>query len=101
MATVQLPVRTDSNNYAFTVTLEGQAYEFTFRWNFREGCWEMSIADVVDGLAVRVAVDLLEFVPVEGKPPGSLLAIDTTDSGTDPGLAELGDRVLLTYVEST
>ena len=100
MATIQIPTFTDRDNYVERVTLEGQEYELTFRWNFREECWEMSITDIVDGLAVRVNVDLLEFVPVVGKPPGKFIATDTSNAGLDPGLTDLGGRVVLGYVES-
>ena len=70
MAYLQLPTRTDRDNDTITVVLEGVAYDFTFVWNYRSLNWEMSIAGVIDSLAVRVGVDLLAYVPVTTKPPG-------------------------------
>ena len=100
MAVVVLPTLTDSDNYGIKVTLESALYDFTFRWNYRESVWEMSIAGVVDGLAIRVNTDLLACVPSISKPPGRFLALDTSGAGLDPDIDELGGRVVLTYTES-
>jgi hypothetical protein len=101
MAVLQIPTRTDSDNYTMTVTLEGVAYSFSFVWNYRSLCWEMSISGFIDGLAIRVGVDLLAACPVEGQPPGNFVAFDTSGKEQDPGINDLGSRVLLLYREST
>jgi hypothetical protein len=101
MAYLQIPTRTDKDNYTFKLSLENVLYEFKFVWSYRSSCWEMTITDVVSSLAVRVGTSLLEFVPAEGKPPGKFAAVDTSGAGIDPGLADLGARVLLIYKEST
>lgn len=101
MAIVQIPTRTDSDNYTLTVTLEGTAYDLTLEWSYRASCWTLSIAGVVDGLAVRVGYPLLVGVPTAGRPPGDLVAFDTAGQDLDPGLTDLGARVLLLYQEST
>ena len=101
MAYLQLPTRTDRDNDTITVVLEGVAYDFTFVWNYRSLNWEMSIAGVIDSLAVRVGVDLLAYVPVTTKPPGRFAAIDTSGRDEDPGRGDLGGRVVLLYREST
>jgi hypothetical protein len=101
MAILQIPTRTDSDNYSVNVLLEGQTYAFTFVWNYRGSFWEMSIAGVVDGLAVCVGANLLDFVAAAGKPPGQFVAVDTSGQSLDPGLHDLGGRIVLLYREST
>jgi len=101
MAYFQIPTQTDSDNYEFQLSLEGSAYTFIFVWNYRESCWEISIADIAYGIAIRIGVDVLASIPIIGKPPGRLVAGDTSGQGLDPGLEDLGGRVVLLYEEST
>lgn len=95
-----IPTRTDHDNYELKLRLEGVEYAFTFMWNYRAEFWSMSIAGVVDGVALRVGSDPLEFVPTEGRPPGVFTVVDSSGADEDPGLTDLGGRVLLLYRES-
>lgn len=106
MGLLQIPTRTDVNNYEEQVTLEEATYTFKFIWNYRGEFWSMSILDandveIVSGIAVRVDIDLLKYVGSSRKPPGSLVAYDTSGANEDPGLEDLGGRVILLYQEST
>ena len=103
MALLQIPTRTDKDNYGVAVSLEGADYRFSFAWNYRASYWAMSIDGVISGLALRVGVseDLLRYVPSTSKPPGKFYLVDTSGQDLDPGIDELGGRVLLLYQEST
>lgn len=110
---LRIPTSTTFPFYSQTTTLDGQDYVFRFLWNQREGTWFFSLLDadedpIVEGLKVVVNLPLLRLVTDERKPPGVLLAVDTTAPevdrtagekvlALDPGLEELGERVLLLY----
>lgn len=104
MATLTVPTRTDLGAYTFQVELDGAVYRFSFQFNDREGFWYLSIADE-SGIPIRSGIKVVVNWPLfaraveEAAPPGSLFAIDTTDQDLEPGLADLGEAVLLTYIE--
>jgi hypothetical protein len=110
---LRVPTSTELTDYRQTTTLDGRDYVFRFLWNQREGTWFFSLFDeeddpIVQSVKVTVQLPLLRLVTDPRKPPGILLALDTqaveTDFSTlvkttarDPGIAELGERVLLLY----
>jgi hypothetical protein len=102
MATWIISTRTDTEYYSKRVELDGVIYELTFAWNTREEVWMLSVADA-DGVAlasgVKVVVDyqLFQSVSNADMPAGTMMALDTSGAGLDPGLKELGERVLLMY----
>ena len=103
MTVVEIPIPTKGvDNFTFSISLDYARYTFLFVWNYRGSYWSMSIADavgspVVQGVCVRVSVDMLEFVSATNRPQGSLVAMDTAGAGVDPGLNDLGQRVILLY----
>jgi hypothetical protein len=105
MGVHMLPLRTDLPHYLFSVELEGRTYTVELRWNERAAGWFLSLltADevpIVQGRRVVVGFPLLARTRDFRLPPGELEAIDTTGSGRDPGLTELGARVQLMYTDS-
>lgn len=120
---VNLPLQPDGPWFEFATELEGVTYTFTFRWNDRQEAWSMDIGDGEGNLlaaGIKVVVDVpllftLRLLP--GLPPGELMVIDTQGSqvakiglivlGTDlvhsedPGLADLGRRHTIVYLDST
>lgn len=110
---LRIPTSTTFPLYSQTTTLDGVDYVLRFLWNQREGSWFFSLLDadedpIVEGLKVVVNLPLLRLVTDERKPPGVLLAVDTTAPevdraagekvlALDPGLEDLGERVLLLY----
>jgi hypothetical protein len=102
MATWIIPTRTDLESYTERVELDSVMFELTLTWNTREEVWMLSIADA-DGVAlasgVKVVVDypLFRSVSNADMPAGTMMALDTSGAGLDPGLNELGERVLLMY----
>lgn len=110
---LRIPTSTAFTDYRQTTTLEGRDYILRFLWNQREGSWFFSLFDadedpIVEGVKVVVGFSLLRLVTDERRPPGVLLAVDTTAPvpdraagekvlALDPGIDELGERVLLLY----
>ena len=103
MATLTVPTRTDLGAYTLQVELDALVYRLAFQFNDREGFWYLSIADesgvaIRSGIKVVVNTPLLRLIANEDAPPGELLAVDTTDD-SEPGLTDLGEAALLTYIE--
>lgn len=111
--TIRIPTSTTLPAYSQTTTLDGRNYLFSFAFNEREGTWFVSLADadgvpIVEGEKVIVQLPLFSLVTDPRRPPGVMMAIDTTAPETDysaevktlaqdPGLFELGTRVKLVY----
>lgn len=102
MSTWIIPTLTDTENYTERVELDGVVFELTFAWNTRDGKWYLSVADA-EGVAlasgIKLVVDwsLFRSVSNADMPAGTMMAVDTSGAGLDPGLKELGERVLLMY----
>jgi len=110
---LRIPTSQRFTDYRQTTTLEGRDFILRFLWNQREGTWFFSLFDsqedpIVEGVKVVVGFPLLRLVTDDRKPPGVLLAVDTTAPvpdraegekvlALDPGIDELGERVLLLY----
>lgn len=81
--------------------IAGREYLLSFRWNTREERWYLSIADqdgvaIVSGLKIVCNWPLTRLVTDPRAPEADLIAIDMSGDGIDPGLLDLGVRVLLT-----
>lgn len=102
-----LPTLTDGTPwYDFTVELEGITFQFEFFWNDRESDWYFNLYDsgsnpVLMGIKVTLSVGLFGRFKGSNLPNGDLLALDTSGQDLMPGIQDLGDRVLLVYVDST
>lgn len=100
-----IPTSGAESNYTQITALDGRDYELGFRWNQREGRWYLSVSTAEDGVIqgpTKVVADWPLIYPEQDLPlpPGTLMAVDTTGQGRDPGLAELGARVVLVYFDS-
>lgn len=101
--TLQLP--SDTPSFQVDTQLDGVLYRFDFRWNSRDSQWTFDVADadgdaIVSGVAVVVDFPLMRRAMHDPRmPPGALFAVDTANTQTDPGLADLGPerRVQLVY----
>lgn len=105
MATLIIPCMT-APHHTFQIELEGNPYRFEFMWNTRALSWFMSIRDasgntVIAGRRIVVGRPLLKRFKDTRLPPGEILAVDTTGRYEEPGETDLGQRVVLAYVEST
>lgn len=99
----ELPTRTDLARYAFDVELDESTFTLSFEWNDRDAGWYMSIltsegVPLLSGRRIVVGYPLISIHRDPRLPAGTLVAIDTSSKGEDPGLADLGDRVKLLYV---
>lgn len=100
-----IPIPTGANAVAARVPLDDEYFVLTFRWNHRAQRWYMDVADttgvmVASGLAVCADTPLTAHLAgYDRMPRGILVAVDGTDSGIDPGLEELGQRVKIVYLE--
>lgn len=98
-----LPTRIDGEaRYSIEIDLDEVTFNLDFEWNDRDQGWYMSIADVngvalVSGRRVIIGYPLFDAYADARLPAGAFLALDTSDSDTEAGLNDLGDRVILTY----
>lgn len=91
------------------VELDGRDYVLAGDWNQREGKWYLSVRDPADNSLIhgprKIVADwnLLRGCVDARRPPGVLLALDTSEQGSDPGFDELGPdrRVALTYTPAS
>ena len=101
---VTIPTLSDGTPfYTVTVQLENFGFTFDFSWNEREGSWYFDIYNgnnslILSGIKVTLSVPLLGKFVIPGVPPGDIMAIDTSNTDTMPGITDLGVRVLLTYI---
>lgn len=98
-----LPLTPSVPHYRFGTTLDGIQLTFELRWNGRAASWFMSIFDEDDepirsGIRVVLGPELGGRVSDARMPPGQLFAIDLDNSGVEPGLDDLGERVLVMYI---
>ena len=106
MTTRRIEVETNRPRFTERVSLDGVTYRLTFRWNDRAPAWLVDIASE-DGTMVvsgrRLAVNNLltrQFRHLPALPPGHMMAFDTTLRASDPGLTDLGTRVIMLYAEA-
>lgn len=103
MTAFLIPVSTDP---AFTQRskLDGTEYELYFEWNERDGRWFFSISDstgdrIASGIKVVADWPLIHRVRDARRPPGEIVAIDSTGNGEPPGRDDLGARVKIYYYD--
>lgn len=100
---VEVPTRSDFDALRFQTTLDGLVYTFILKKNLRNGTWTIDVltqdeTPIRYGSKVVVSFPLLRLQKARTKPPGALVAIDTTGRFQLPGLDQLGEQVVLIYV---
>lgn len=102
----RIPTSTDPKvpSYTQRTQLGSRDYLLTFDWNGRDGHWYLDIAledetMVAAGIKIVLGTRLLRSVYGPNRPEGEIIAVDTTGSHRDPGLEDLGSRVILAYLE--
>lgn len=92
------------SNYEQLVALDGEDFILRFLWNERDSHWYLTIRDssgidIATGFKIVADVPFAVHVASGMMPHGQLWIIDTTLAGVDPGLRDIGGRVLLIYVD--
>ena len=104
MTPLEIPIIADVPLFEIRTTLDGREFLLLFDWNDRESRWYLSIESINHEQLAR-GIKLLSNRPLLRKkvdprlPSGSLVAIDTTETGVPAGFADLGSRVRLIYFE--
>jgi hypothetical protein len=105
MATTILPTRVDgSQRYSLRLSLGGIVFAFELKWNPRDASWALAVSDASGNLLLSkkicVGVPMAWRYANASLPRGEFLAVDTSGAQIDPGLTELGSRVLLTFTDA-
>lgn len=102
---IRIPLRVGVPFYDLQVPLDGTTYTLQVRWNTRYSAWYMDVLDeqgstmLVGGLALLLGAAI--SAKVTGRPyPGFFVMLDTSGTNVDAGFSDLGDRVLLEYLEA-
>ena len=86
-----------------SVQLQELTFDLVLTWNARSEQWSLSMADaegdLFSGHALVLDTPILWQYQHPRAPPGELFVVDTSEVGEEPGLADLGARVLLVYSE--
>jgi hypothetical protein len=98
-----IPCLLDTPRYTLDLTLSAAPYRLEFEFNERDGRWYLSMStpeneQIIQGAPVVLGAPLLRGNNHPQRPPGTLIAIDTSLLDLDAGAADLGDRVQLVYV---
>jgi len=99
-----IPTSTKASNYEQTVSLDGTDYRIRLLWNGRDTHWYMTLrtaagVDLVTGIKVVANIPFAVHVADSDMPAGQIWVLDTTGGGADPGLRDLGERVVLLYAD--
>lgn len=105
MSTVVLPTLADGRQrYRFRANLSGGLFSFEFQWNARDSSWSVAISDATGNLLLSKKIALNTPLTYRysnpALPKGEFLAIDTSGQNVEPGLTDLGSRVLFTFTDA-
>jgi hypothetical protein len=104
----EIPIRVTADDMRLSTTLDGSVYVIDLSWSERTNSWFISVAaqtttatptPVITGLRLSINWPALLGVTGPLRPPGELLAIDTTGLGMDALHDELVQRVRLYYYD--
>lgn len=100
----QLPIDSNLLDYEVVIDLDGVDYIFRITWRERLQSWYMSIFDVdrnplLEGK--RIATNSILNRAVKDIIQGTMTAITLDANDDDPGVTDLGNRVVIMYREAT
>jgi hypothetical protein len=103
---LELPLVSDQPHFDFEYVLDGVNYVFEFRWNDRAGEWFFDVrledgTDVLSGLKVVLDFPLGARSRHASRPPGMLIAFDSSGKQAEAGLEDLGSRVRILYFDKS
>lgn len=102
MAISEIPLRSDTPDFKFTIQLGTRFYVLRFLWNTRTSTWSLDIYTQDEEpilLGQRIFVGFLGFKRFKDLrlPEGRIYFYDTSGKSIDPGRTDLGDRVQMFY----
>ena len=105
MPGVILPFVPGDPNYRIGTTLAGIQYLFDVRWNTRESAWYMAVLQddetvIRSGIKIVLGAALGAHTVADAWPDGVFYAVDTSGTGVDAGLDDLGDRVQVYWFQA-
>lgn len=88
--------------YRLISELDGTEYVFDVAWNGRAGAWFLTISDteedvIAPSVKLCLGAVLGHKVYDDRMPPGALVMVDLSETGTEAGFDDLGVRVPLYY----
>jgi hypothetical protein len=97
-----LPFQPSLPNYRFSTSLGDTTYRFNVRWNSRDEAWYFDLSDdegdlIVTGVKIVLGALLVARSADDRIPNGALLAGDTSNTGIDATLDDLGVRVFVYF----
>ncbi len=100
-----LTLDSEHEYYESEFTLDGEPYRLLTRYNKRIDSWFASLYDgqgnpLALGRRITVGNFLFPWLVGRDRPAGQLLAIDTEDRDSDPGHDDLGNRVVIVYIDA-
>jgi hypothetical protein len=104
MMIIHIPTSRVESWYEQNVTLDGVKFRLRLMWSERVRRWYCDLL-AADGTAIRSGIKVVADRPLtqrlssDSRPAGEMWSVDRTGGGVDPDLRDLGDRVLLLYVE--
>lgn len=103
MSYLVIPIAPGVPDQRLSVQIDELTFTLDLLWNSRVEKWSMSMSDgdgaIFSGHALSLDYPVLQAYNDRRSPPGELLLVDTSDQQLEPGLDDLGERVLLLYVE--
>lgn len=95
---IELPLNSETAR-SFRFQLDGRSYRCRQTWNDVAGWWTLDLfrssgEAILEGLVVN-AETFLNYSPIDRDFPYLLYAIDRSDSFDDPGVDDLGSRVVV------
>jgi hypothetical protein len=99
---IQIPLRSDLDNYEFSVDIDSITYLFEIQWNTRNEQWCLIVKNeagdvLVGSVPLLVNYSLLGRFKLNTLPQGVLFLFDTSGRYADPAKADLGNRCILLY----
>ena len=94
----------EQSNQTFIVSLDGVDFIVRLLWNTRAGRYFMTVSDAANDALItgrKVCADMpwASHETLDGIPAGQLWIRRPDDTGTDPGLRDLGASAFVMYVE--
>lgn len=105
MAVEILQLDSEHEYYESEFLLDNESFRMIARYNRRVDSWFLSLYDaegepIAVGRRLTVGNLLFPWLVGRNRPAGQLLALDTKDNDEDPGQFDLGNRVIVAYLDA-